>query len=308
MDLRRIDLNLLVAFDVLLEERSVTRAAERLFVGQSAMSATLARLRNLFNDPILIRQGRHLVPTPVAESLVGPIREALALVSATLTRRGGFDPATDHRTFSIFASDYLTFVFLRPLLGALSREAPNVKLQIRPISGDFIDHLRQNQVDLLITAREAFPRHIDFPNQELFSDRYVCAADAHHPEIGERLTLDQFESLPYLATQPGLFPSVAELELDRLGIVRNTEATTGFMLGFFLLPGTRLVSLVPERLGRGFTEHFNVRLLEPHFPPITITEIMIWPQRNTEDPSHRWLRERLLALATELFGGAPAAQ
>lgn len=301
MDLRRVDLNLLVAFDALLDERSVTRAAERLFVGQSAMSATLARLRNLFNDQILIRQGRQLVPTPVAESLVDPVREILDMVSSTLARRGTFDPTTDARTFSIIASDYLTFVFLRPLLVSLSEEAPNIKLHIRPVSDDFTEELRQNKVDLLITAKEAFPRHIDFPHKDLFTDRYVCAVDADHPIVRNAITLDQFCTLPYLATSAGRLPSVAEMELDRLGISRNVEITTSFTLGFFLLPGTRLVSLVHERLGREFEKQLRIRLIEPPFHLSAITEVMIWTQRNTDDPGHRWLRQRLATLARERF-------
>jgi DNA-binding transcriptional LysR family regulator len=301
MDLRRVDLNLLVALDALLDECSVTRAAERLYVGQSAMSATLSRLRALFNDPILVRQGRRLVATPVAESLVGPIRQILASVSATLARCGTFDPLTDSRTFSIVASDYLTFVFLKPLLPHLSREAPHVRLHIRPVDEEGIQELYQNKTDLLITVREAFPKHLDFPHEELFSDRYVCAVDADHPEVREEITLEQFQSLPYLATSAGHSPSVADMQLDRLGIYRHTEITTSFTLGFFLLPGTELVSLVHERLGQAFERQLRIRLLEPPFKLAPITEIMIWSQRNTDDPGHCWLRRRLKALAGELF-------
>ena len=265
------------------------------------MSATLARLRTLFDDPILIRQGRQLVPTPVAESLVEPVREILDLVSSTLARRGTFDPATDSRTFSIIASDYLTFVFLRPLLLSLSEEAPNIKLHIRPVSDDFTEELRQNKVDLLITAKEAFPRHAEFPHEDLFTDRYVCAVDAEHPLVRDDITMEQFSTLPYLATSAGRLPSVAEMELDRLGISRNVEMTTSFTLGFFLLPGTRLVSLVHERLGRKFQEQLKTRLIDPPFQLSMITEAMIWTQRNTDDPGHRWLRQRLAALASESF-------
>lgn len=303
MDLRRIDLNLLVAFDALLDERSVSRAAERLYVGQSAMSATLARLRILFNDPILIRQGRALVATPVAESLIEPIRDILATVSSTLARCGTFDPGTDSRTFSIIASDYVTFVFLRPLLASLLVEAPNVKLHIRPVDAESMEELRQNKTDLLITAREAFPRHLEFPHAELFTDRYLCAVDADHPVIRDSITLEQFQTLPYLATSAGHSPSVADMQLDRLGISRNPEITTSFTLGFFLLPGTQLVSLVHERLGRGFERQLKIRLLEPPFKLAPITEVMIWSQRNSDDPGHSWLRQRLTELAQERFSG-----
>lgn len=302
MDLRRVDLNLLVAFDALMDERSVTKAAERLYVGQSAMSATLSRIRDLFGDPILIRQGRQLVPTPVAEALTGPVRSILNQTSAMLGARGSFDPASDQRSFNIIASDYLTYVFLRPLLEPLAREAPGVKLAIRPISDTSVEEFRQNKVDLLITAREAFPEHVEFPHETLFSDRFVCAVDANHPEVGDSISLDQFQTLPYLATSAGRLPSIAEIELDRLGILRNTEITTGFMLGILLLPGSRLHCLVLEQYGRDFEDKLGLKLLEPPFALSGVTEVMVWTQRNTDDPGHLWLRERLQRLAQERMG------
>lgn len=302
MDLRRVDLNLLVAFDALMDERSVTRAAERLYVGQSAMSATLARIRELFDDPVLIRQGRQLVPTPVAEALAGPVKDILDRTGAMLGARGSFDPASDKRSFNIIASDYLTYVFLRPLLEPLAREAPGVKLFIRPINDTSVEEFRHNKIDLLITAREAFAEHAEFPHEILFSDRFVCAVCAGHPEIGEAISLKQFQSLPYLATSAGKLPGIAEMELDRLGIARNTEITTGFMLGILLLPGSRLHCLVLERYGRDFEDKLGLKLLEPPFALSGVTEVMIWTQRNSDDPGHRWLRERLQRLARERMG------
>jgi DNA-binding transcriptional LysR family regulator len=300
VDLRRVDLNLLVAFDVLLEERSVTRAAKRLFVGQSSVSATLSRLRRLFHDPILVRHGRQLVATPVAEGLVASIRAALAEIESTLAKRGCFDPTSDHRTFSIVASDYVTLVFLQPLLRFLSTEAPNVRLRILPAFDDFADQLHRSDIDLLIIPREVFGAHTEFAHELLFRDRYVCAVDADHPEVGSKITLEQFCRLPYLATSTGHMPSLAEIQLDKLGIVRQTEITAGFTLAHFLLRGTRLISLVHERLGRILQRELNLRLLEP---PITLDpfhELMIWMPRNSDDPGHRWLRQRMHSLALEM--------
>jgi DNA-binding transcriptional LysR family regulator len=302
MDLRRVDLNLLVAFDALMDERSVTRAATRLYVGQSAMSATLARIRELFDDPVLIRQGRQLVPTPVAEALAGPVKDILDRTGAMLGARGSFDPASDKRSFNIIASDYLTYVFLRPLLEPLAREAPGVKLFIRPINDTSVEEFRHNKVDLLITAREAFAEHAEFPHEVLFSDRFVCAVCAGHPEVGEAISLEQFQSLPYLATSAGKLPGIAEMELDRLGIARNTEITTGFTLGFLLLPGTRLVCMVLERYAEEFRERLGIRTLEPPVDVGGVTEVLVWTQRNSDDPGHRWLRERLQRLAKERMG------
>lgn len=301
MDLRKFDLNLLVAFDILLEERSVTKAADRLFVGQSAMSATLARLRALLDDPILVRQGRRMVPTPQAEALAGPIREILDLTSATLSRRTAFDPGTDHRTISIGASDYVTFVFLRHLLRSLSVEAPNVRLNLRPIGDRFIDDLRSHRVDLMITAMEAIEDPDEFHHERLFKDRYVCVVDADNSQVGATLSHEQFMSIPYVATNIGREPSIGERELDSLGLHRNIEITTTFLLSCFLVEGTGMMTMAHERLAREFAKDLNLRIIDPPVEMRGITELMLWTARYEEDPAHKWLRGRISDLAKEKF-------
>ena len=299
VDLRRVDLNLLVAFDMLMTERSVTRAAQRLSIGQSAMSSTLARLRKLLNDPVLTRDGRGLVATPLAESLVEPVREVLAGIEGVLAQREQFDPATARRTFSVIANDYLTMTFLQPLIGRLSTEAPGIRLHIFPTGDDFADQLRGHRADLLVIPREAFEEHAEFPHRVLFRDRYLVAVDRDHPEVGEEISLEQFSRLPYLATSSGHLRGLAEMQLDFLGVPRNTEITAGFGMVPFLLRGTRLVALVHERLGRQFQDAAGIRLLEPPIQLQPITEIMAWTARTDRDPGHQWFRQRLIDLAAE---------
>lgn len=294
-----VDLNLLVAFDALMSERSVTRAAERLSVGQSAMSATLGRLRRLFDDPLLVRQGRELVTTPLADSLIGPVRDALSTIEEALwTARPDFDPATARRTFSIVASDYVTLVFLRPLLARLASEAPHVRLHLRPVTADFRDQLRRNLADLLIVPREVLGQAHDFPSSPLFSDRYVCAVGRDNPDVGDTITLDQFSAQPYLAYNVGVLTSVAEQQLDAAGIPRNVEVVAEtLVLAPHLLSGTRLLTLLHERLARAMPAQLDIRLLEPPMPLSPITEVMSWTTRHEHDPAHVWLRRRLLHLA-----------
>jgi DNA-binding transcriptional LysR family regulator len=152
--LNRIDLNLLVAFDALMSERNVTRAAERLSIGQPAMSASLARLRKLLDDPILVREGAGLAPTPIAESLIGPVHEALVLIESALGTRRSFEPERDERTFSIIASDYVVLVLLQSLFTELAAEAPHVRIHVTPVVPDFLDQLRRGSTDLVILPRE----------------------------------------------------------------------------------------------------------------------------------------------------------
>jgi hypothetical protein len=132
MDLAGVDLNLLVAFDALMEERSVTRAASRLSLSQPGMSNTLARLRKLFGDPLLVREGLTLIPTPRADALRQPVRDALAIIGEALAQRTGFDPAQDRATWTVSCSDYSLLMLIGPLVRRLAAEAPGVTSRVPP--------------------------------------------------------------------------------------------------------------------------------------------------------------------------------
>jgi DNA-binding transcriptional LysR family regulator len=264
------------------------------------MSLTLGRLRRLFDDPILIREGRGLIATPLAESLTEPVRDLLTGIENVLSQRDHFDPTTAERTFSVIANDYLTMTFLQPLIGRLSTEAPGIRLHIFPTGDDFADQLKRNRADLLVMPLEAFEAHAQFHHRVLFRDRYLVAVDADHPDVGDEITLEQFSTLPYLATSSGHLRSLAEMQLDFFGTPRNTEITAGFGMAPFLLRGTRLITLVHERLGHKIREAAGIRLLEPPLPRLQpITEIMAWTNRTDQDPGHRWFRQSLIELAGE---------
>jgi DNA-binding transcriptional LysR family regulator len=302
VDLRRIDLNLLVAFEALVSERGVTRAAKRLGVGQSAMSSTLARLRKVLGDPVLVRDGRGLAPTPLAESLVEPVRGILLDIEDVLALRDSFDPATDARTFSILVIDYhLTYTFLHPLLARLDAEAPRVRLHIEPAGDDFAERLQRHEVDLLIAPREVYAEHMGLPHRVLFTDQYVVAVDKEHPDIDDEITYEQFCTLPYLATWSGHSKSLVELQLDFFGVPRNIEIITEFGIASFLLRGTRLITVIHERLAKAVVEQANLKLLKPPIEGLRpTTELMVWTNRTDGDAAHRWLRRQLVDLAQEV--------
>ncbi len=299
MELHQVDLNLLVAFDALLAERSVTRAADRLGVGQSAMSSTLTRLRRLFDDPLLVREGRAMVPTPYALAQVEPVREVLDGIMSILASRSAFDPERDGRSFSVIASDYTMVTFLTPLLTRLEEEAPGVRLWVSPPGDDYVERLGRGQVDLVIVPSEVFGPFREFPHVPLFEDRFVCAVDADNDIVGDTITLEEFSALPYLATSCGHEVSPAEAQLDRLGISRNTEITTAFGLAPLLLHGTRRIALVHERLAWSLADQTALRLLEPPMPLEPIHQLLLWANRAEHDPGHQWLRQRIVAFAVE---------
>jgi DNA-binding transcriptional LysR family regulator len=299
MDLHRVDLNLLVAFEALLAERSVTKAAERMSVGQSAMSSTLGRLRKLLDDPVLVREGRGVVATPLAESLVDPIREVLTDIEHVLSRKRTFDPARDERTFSVVVTDQLATTVLHPLLVQFATEAPGVRFRLDASHDRYRERLARHEVDLVIVPREAVDQpNADFLQQELYSDRYVVGADRDHPEIGDSISIEQFSQLPYLATFAGERKTVAEMQLDWLGVERNVALTASLAAAPYLLRGTRLITLMLERVAREIADRANLKILEPPVHGLrAITEVMVWAKRTDFDPAHIWLRERLGSLA-----------
>lgn len=301
MHLNRVDLNLLVALDVLLQERNVTRAADRLSLGQPAMSATLARLRKLFDDPLLVRRGRVLEPTPLAQSLVQPVAHALAGIQDVLTTKPGFDPGADERTFAVMASDYVTLMLIRPLLAELHQVAPKVRVTVNPVTSRYRDDLERGALDLLLLPLEVDSGLGRFPHQTAFQDRYVCAVWKEHPDVGEEMTLELLARLPYLVYDSLVLPNNVETQFDALGITRNVEVATGtFLLSALLLQGTRLVAMLHERMARELEHVAALRILDPPVPLTPITEMMFWHPRSDADPGHRWLRERIAALAADL--------
>ena len=180
LNLRSVDLNLLVVLDALLNECNVSRAGERVGLSQPAMSAAPARLREIFRDPLLVRVGRDLALTRNAEELIVPLREALDRIEMTLRQKARFDPRVDVRTFSISASDYAGFVLLAPFVRAVASEAPNVSIHLLPRSRDAARVLQSNQADLVIEPSELFGES-EFPSSPLISDRWLCAVDADNP-------------------------------------------------------------------------------------------------------------------------------
>ncbi|MFI2188315.1 LysR family transcriptional regulator [Streptomyces sioyaensis] len=212
MRLSGVDLNLLLALDALLSERNVTRAGERLSVGQPAMSASLARLRKHFDDPLLVREGRALVLTPLAESLVEPVRTALHAIETVLDRTAGIEPARQSRTFTIVASDYVLLVLLRRLIAVLTVEAPGIQLHVEPMAVNYLGRLRRRQADFVILPAETTGRNLGLPCLPLFTDRFVLAADQDNPAVHEQLTVEEFAALPYADYVGGPLASATETQ------------------------------------------------------------------------------------------------
>lgn len=308
MNLAGVDLNLLVALDALLTERSVTRAANRVGLSQPGMSNTLARLRKLFGDPLFVREGLTLVPTPRAESLGQPIREALALIRHAIDERPGFDPADDRATFVISCSDYSLLMLIGPLVRRLAAEAPGVTIEVLPRSPEAVRLLRDGEVDLVIEPLKIMPAAA-LPTRRLFSDRWLCCVWEGTTQVGDRMTMDAYLRLGHLVYSMGRGQpiSLADQHLAQARVPRRIEFTVeSFLLAPFLLQGTDLVTLVLERAAPHLRRTAAVRFLEPPLDLPPITEMLWWHPRHTADPAHAWVRARIGEIAAELDTTGPS--
>ena len=301
MDLRRIDLNALVALDALLSECSVTQAAETLGIGQPAASAALSRLRKLFDDPLLIKEGRTLRRTRLADSLVQPLREALNSIDSLISMSESFEPATARRTFTVMASDYVSVVYIRPLLAHLEQLAPGIRLNVTPVDVGYAARLRRGEADMVVVPRDFADPSLEFGQMPLFDDSYVGAVWQEHPDVGRSFTLEQMSSLPYLMYDPPAQNSIVESQLDRLGVRRNVEVTTTSLVAApLMLPGTRLYTMMHRRLAALMEGLAPLRLVQSAVPLTDLQENVYWPRHLTHDPGHRWMRDQMAEVARHL--------
>ena len=197
MNLRHFDLNLLVALDVLLTERNVTRAGERLFLTQPAVSGNLARLRHAFRDELLVRVGRNLELTAFAADLAGPVHDAVRQIEDLLNLRRPFVPESAQCSFRVAASDYVVFLLLGTLLRSLTTLAPNVSVRFLALEPSAGERLAAGELDFAVLPAELEP---SLPSLPLFEDSWVCAVWSGHPHAHDQFTLDEFLAIPHLSS------------------------------------------------------------------------------------------------------------
>ena len=302
MRLNKFDLNLLLALEALLRERSVTRAAERLFVSQPAMSAALAKLRDYFNDPLLVRVGRDLELTPRGRSLREPVHQMLLNAQTVLGSQIAFDAATERRTFTLLSPDYISPWVIPAILNRLEKWAPGVRIQVeRPSTSGFAS-LAQGDVDLLL-AIDA-PDSLSLPalpesmcSAFVVGLRYVCLLSAGHPEVKDELTSEQFLRLPHIIVRHTHHHSLLEDTVqDRFDMQLDVRAMTENVLELpFLVRDTPFLAVTMEPLARPLRQSKTLRVLEiPEGIMPTSRLDMMWHRSFQSDPSHAWMRGIIL--------------
>lgn len=308
MRFNRLDLNLLLALDALLEEKNITRAAARVNVSQSAMSGMLARLREFFEDDILAAVGRNMEPTVLGRQLEGPVRDLILHIQATVGMRVTFDPARETRCVKIMASDYAIEVFLNQVVARVLRDAPNMTLELVPLSDDASEKLRRGENDFLI-----IPRHFlaeEHPQRQLFEDSYCAVVWEGNTQVGDTLDAETFQRLPHVAPLLGRPRShtFEELMLQSQGVQRRIKVTTfDFASMAAILVGTDLVATMHTRLAQACARRLPVRLLPLPYQLPVLSECMQWHRFQENDPCHIWLRGVMLEIARGLPPLAPSA-
>ena len=306
MRYRRLDLNLLVALDALLTECSVSRAAERLCLGQSATSSALGRLREHFNDPLLVQVGRRLEPTALGLALAPKVQQALALTREIVDAPLDFDPAQCTRQFTLVASDYVAGVLLPAVSRELARVAPGVRLSLRdlplPRDGDVVsealDYRRSDCV--IVPLRRLTPA---CPQVPLRSDALCCLVCAQAQQYAEGLSLADFCAAEHVVREfaDGRNLAMDALHLHELGIERQVAvALESFALMPEFVVGTARIATLFRRQAEGFARRYGLRIHPAPlaFPPAV--QVLQWHPYQERDPALMWFRGLLLEQAALL--------
>ena len=303
MNFHGIDLNLLAAFDALMSERNVTRAATRVGVSQPAMSAALSRLRKLFGDPLFLRSAAGLLPTPRARDLAGPIAQALQQIESTLVEKPQFMPEKASLMFNLGLSDYPAFVLLPSLLESLERQAPGISVAVHAFNDrdDAVDLLDSGAIDAAIGVP---PVHSDrrILTRHILRDEFVTILARAHPAARRGMSMKTYLGLAHVLASP---------EGDRYGLVDQVLAEQGkkrrlaFTLPqMFAVPGivarTNTTATVMKRVALGSPAS---RQLMVFAPPVALPDVvfdLIWHRRSDNHPAQLWLREFIALHAASL--------
>ena len=287
-NLRRLDLNLLVTLDALLTEHNVTRVAEKLNFSQPSISVHLSKLRDIFDDPLLLPGPRGMLPT--AESLREPLRVALSALESVVAPTKPFEPITAKNTWTVSAADYSESTVVLPVLTGLRSVAPNTRLSVIELApAKIAKQLEMGEIDIAFhVSDEASP---ELHRKTLFSERYVLAGRQGHPQLSPAITPAQFCALDHVIVSPsgGGFCGVTDDALEQAGLMRRVVLSVPhFLFVKSVLASTDLVAMLPLRLAVASPE---LQYIEPPLAIAGYEMSMLWHERSHRDPAHRWLRD-----------------
>lgn len=301
MDYHGIDLNLLAAFDALMTERNVTRAAVHVGVSQPAMSAALSRLRTLLDDPLFLRSADGLLPTPRARELAEPIAQALRQIGATLLKGAGFTPSDATLALNVGMSDYAAFVVLPMLLEKMAEQAPGMTINVHAFNNrdDAVDLLDAGVIDAAVGVPPTYSE-ARILTRPIFSDAFVTIVSSTHPVARRAMDMETYLSLSHVLASPeGQRHGLVDEALAQQGKRRHLALTLPHM---FAVPAvvarTHLTATVMKRVALQSSAARKLALLPP---PLVLPEIVfhvMWHRRNDANPAQQWLRELIESVAS----------
>lgn len=297
MRFKGLDLNLLVALDILLAERSVTQASERLHLTQSAVSCALARLRETLGDELLVQSGKKMLLTPFAEELRSQVREILTLIDATMLSNPGFQPETSERHFRIACSDFVAEVVMIVAQREVSHRAPGISLDLLPIvSDDLLRSLERGDIDLVIAPE--FYCHPTHAQAMLFTDTWACLAWADNQAVGATLGLEQYLAMDHVTLQPFEQVALDQRYFDEKKMQRRVKVTAPiFALIPRMLVGTKRIATVPSQLAATYDKIFPLKSVRLEFDIPPLVETLQWHPSRQRDVGLAWLRDIIHSVA-----------
>lgn len=297
MRFERLDLNLLVVLDALLEEQSVSLAAERLNLSQSGASAALSRLREFFEDDLLVSSGRTMTCTPRGSELIQPVKAVLSLIRNNILTPEVFDPSVSDRTISIAAIDVVSRVLLTEAVALFSDEAPNMRFKVLPLSEDPATMLQRDNADIIIALD--YLTDADLPSETLYKDDFVAISWIENSYIDGEMTRALYEELGHVSVHLNHnVEGFDEMALRRVGIHRKIEA---FAPGFVSVPrfviNTNRIATIHRSLATQVRATLPINVFELPFEFPKVREVAQWSAKNTNDEAVRWVVKRLQEIA-----------
>jgi len=308
MRLRRLDLNLLIALEALITECNVSRAAERLHLGQSATSAALGRLREHFDDPLLVQVGRRLEPTAKALTLLPKVQQTLALARELVEGAETFDPATCERTFTVAASDYVIAVLMPLLAGVLALKAPKARLSLRdlpvPREQDVVSEaLEYRRCDLVVVPERRY--NPGFPRSTLLEDQWCCIVWQGAGAYQRGISLDQYRNAEHVvrAFADGRSLGMDAMHLNEIGLARDAAIRVeSFALIPAFIVGTERIATLFRRQAEQMAQRYPLALWPAPVDFPRAVQVMQWHPYQDSDPALSWLRGELLGIVASLSG------
>ncbi|NIB43423.1 LysR family transcriptional regulator [Pseudomaricurvus alkylphenolicus] len=301
MRFEHLDLNLLVALDVLLEERSITRSAERLHMTQSATSGVLKRLRAYFDDELLVQVGRKMQPTPYALELQEPVRDVMLKIRSSIVTRRTFEPSSSKRHFRIVCADFTITILLSNVIQNIEKEAPGITFEMNTPYHEPEAVLSRGDVDfLLVPERYTVDGH---PQKLLFSEQHVCVVWQENALIKDTISFDQYIDMGHVSVGFGSSRqlSIEDWFMKQYDVQRRIEViSSDFNTLPQLVVGTNRIATMHQRLAEYYARYLPIRVLPTPVDLPTMHEHLQWHRALENDPLHRWVRNKIEDAAVQL--------